>query len=120
MRLLIEFDGFEEEQRLIGQMLMAYGGFEFIMGGILGYAIGDEHAGARIFFRVHGEAPRIDVLDAILRPNFSRLNVVGQWTNALGAIRYCKDIRNQYAHCQWHSTDGHLTFSNMDKDVASP
>lgn len=121
MRLLIEFDGFSEEQRIVGQMLMAYGEFEFVLASIVGYSIGDEHAGARIFFRVHGESARLDVADAILRPYFEKLGLNGQWGNALGASRYCKDIRNQYAHSNWLTPKNDvLTFVNMDSDVASP
>jgi hypothetical protein len=47
--------------------------------------------------------------------------VIGQWTNAFGALRYCKDVRNQYAHCNWYSDEGRpLTFVNLERDTASP
>jgi hypothetical protein len=127
MRLLIEFDDYKEEQALIGRMLMAYGEFEFSLAGLMAYAFGytgeesGERAdqGARIFFRVNGEAARLDVADAILRPYMATLGLPGQWGNCLGALRYCKDIRNQYAHCNWLKKPEGLFFLNMDRDAGS-
>ena len=122
MRLLIEFDEFEKEQSLVGRMLMAYGEFEFEVARLLGYAIpgGNDTAG-RLLFRVNGEAARLDVADALLRSFFEKLKLGGQWGCAFGALWYCKDIRNQYAHCTWHSETGKpLTFMLMDKDADSP
>jgi hypothetical protein len=102
-------------------MLMAYGELEFDVARLLGYVVegGNDIAG-RIFFRVNGESARLDVADAILRPFFERLKLGGQWGNALGALRYCKNVRNQYAHCNWHTQNGGLVFINMDADVDSP
>lgn len=120
MRLLMEFDNFKKEQSLVGRMLMAYGEFEFGMAKLVGYANDDDQDMAmRILFRVHGEGARIDVTDAIVRPFFEKLGLNGQWGNAFGALRHCKSIRNQYAHCNWHSED-RLWFVNMDTDAASP
>src|SRR5690349_14601379 len=112
MRLLIEFDGHAEEQAVIGQMLMAYGEFEFAAASLIGYAIADDDMAARLFFRVRGESARLDVADAILRPYFTKLNLAGQWGCAIGALRYCKDIRNQYSHCNWQRNGQFMTFVN--------
>ncbi len=122
MRLLLEFDEHPQEQALVGRMLMAYGEFESQTAKLVGHAFDGNYAlGGRIFWRVHGAAARIDVADAIIRPFFESIGLLGQWSNALGALRYCKDIRNQYAHCNWFTEKGKpLTFINFDKDVASP
>ncbi|MGB9113685.1 hypothetical protein [Bradyrhizobium sp.] len=121
MQLLLALDEFREEQSIVGQLLMAYGEFEFNIAKLIAHAIGNEDNGARIFFRIHGEGPRLDVADAIVRPFFERMNLVGQWTNAFGALRYCKDVRNQYAHCQWYSDESTpLTFANLERDAAAP
>jgi len=122
MRLLVDFDGFEQEQQLVGRMLMAYGELEFEIAHVMGRAIeGGNDAAARLLFRVSGEGPRIDVADAILRPFFDKMNLSGQWACTIGALRYCKNARNQYAHCNWHSEEGgSLSFVNMDRDADSP
>ena len=119
MKLLIHLAEFSEEQSIVGKLVMAYGEFEFNVAKLIAHAIGDDDNGARIFFRIHGEGPRLDVADAIVRPFFERMNLVGQWSCAFGALRYCKDVRNQYAHCQWYSDRG-LTFANIERDAKSP
>ena len=122
MELLIEFKRYPEEQAIIGRLLMAYGEMEFGVAKLLGHAFdGDDNIAARLFFRVHGEGPRIDVADAILRRFFTHLKLAGQWSNTVGALRYCKAVRNQYAHCNWLADSSRpLTFINMDTDVSSP
>jgi hypothetical protein len=121
MRLLIELKGFDREQELIGRMIMAYGEFEFEVAHLMDYAVTlGKDAGPRILFRVNGEAARLDVADAILKPFFETMNLGGRWSNALGALRYCKNIRNQYAHCNWKADPGKpLYFINADRDVDS-
>src|SRR5262249_27618216 len=100
MRLLIEFDKYPDELSLVGQMLLAYSEFEFELAKLIGHFLeGDTDRAARVFWRIQGEAARIEVADAILRPFFEKHNLAGKWCNALGALRYCKNIRNQYAHC---------------------
>jgi hypothetical protein len=69
---------------------------------------------------VNGEGARLNVADAILRPFFNTLNLAGQWVDALDALRYCKDVRNQYAHCEWFTEDGPLSFTNLEKGARSP
>lgn len=121
MRLLLDFDGHEEEQALIGRMLMAYSEFEFDLAKFLGYALnGDHDTGVRLFFRVNGEGARLEAADALLRPFFDGRVGPGKWGNALGTLRYCKDVRNQYAHCTWHRAEGEpLRFMNVKRDAAS-
>ena len=104
---------------------MAYGEFEFTIAQLLGYAIpGGDDTAARLLYRVNGEAARLDVADALLRPFFeTTLRIAGAWTNTLGALRYCKNVRNQYAHCHWHNPATiplGLCFLNMDHDADSP
>jgi hypothetical protein len=36
------------------------------------------------------------------------------YAQALGALRRCKGIRNQYAHCTWFSREGALMFINLE------
>jgi hypothetical protein len=119
---LLAFDNFPKERELIGQMLMSYGELEFSLLACIGAALGDDEidTAARILYRVRGEAARLDVSDAIVRPAFNKLGLLGKWGNALGAARICKNIRNQYAHCHWNDRDNKLYFMNFDADARSP
>jgi hypothetical protein len=74
---------------------------------------------ARLLFRIRGEAPRLDVCDAILRPWFIKLGIGSKWDCAFGAARHCKNIRNQYAHCHWQIFNEAIHFLDFDQDAKS-
>lgn len=67
-------------------------------------------------FTVRGEAARLAVADAILRPAFAKHGLKDKWITAYSAVRQCKNIRNQYAHCHWQLFDGKLFFIDLDED----
>jgi hypothetical protein len=122
--MLAEFENFPKEKALIGEMLIAYGEIEFVITRMLAAFFkdtGSEDTAARMFFRVKGEGPRLDVADAILRPQLKKFSLSGKWGNALGAARHCKTIRNQFAHCHWFLDQENkvLSFMNLDVDAAS-
>ena len=119
--LLDEFEGFPRERDLIGRMLLAYGELEFWLVGCLREAltIVDDHTTARILFRVNGESPRLEVADAILRYTFAKHKLEAKWITAYAAVRHCKNIRNQYAHCHWQVHEGRLHFMDLDKEAKS-
>jgi hypothetical protein len=122
-KFLTEFEKFPEEREIVGSLLIAYGEIEFALLGCLNAALDqDMDTSTRILFRVRGESARIGVADAILRPTFAKIGLSGQWGNAIGAVRHCKSIRNQFAHCHWWSDDkeAHLRFLNLDAASDSP
>ena len=95
MSLLIEFEKFPEEKRLIGEMLMAYGEIEFGIAVIVADILGQNaEAATKILFRVKGESPRLEVADGIISPPFRKRHLDGHWNNAYGVIKHCKNIRN--------------------------
>lgn len=82
-------------------MLLSYGEFEFSIATCLGMVLEEDMAGFRTLYRLRSETQKIQVADAILRPVCKRLNISAIYSDALGAVRLCKDIRNQFAHCHW-------------------
>jgi hypothetical protein len=117
--ILDDFNGFEKERDLIGQMLVAYGEIEFAVLTCVAAALdGETITAIQVLFRVRGEGARLEVADAIVRPAFKKHALEGKWGNGLGAARVCKDIRNQFAHCHWdgRKTSG-LAFVNLDADA---
>jgi hypothetical protein len=119
-KLLSEFEERPKEKSLLGEMLLAYGEIEFLMVRILAAFFDHrEDTSARVLFRVRSEGQRLDVADAILRPEMDKLKLSGKWGNAIGAARHCKEIRNQYAHCHWwHDEERDLCFLSLDADAA--
>ncbi|HKY86720.1 MAG TPA: hypothetical protein VJL90_08180 [Pseudorhodoplanes sp.] len=120
MRILTEFDRFPEEKDLVGSLVVGYGEIEFSLMSCVGLVCmdGDMNRAARVLFRVPGEAARINVADALLKPALMTVKLDGQWSNAVGALRHCKTIRNQYAHCHWTAFEG-LEFANLDEAAGS-
>ena len=116
--MLLEFEKFPRERDLIGQMLMTYGELEFALLGILSEILGtDVSTTTKVLFRVRGEAARLGVADAILRPAFASHGLKEKWITAHSAVRHCKNIRNQYAHCHWQLFEEKLFFLDLDEDA---
>lgn len=112
------FGRWPKEAAHIGNMLAGYGELEFDLARCLGAVLGDDSVGFRTLFRVQGESARIEVADAILKPTFHAVKLGDQYNETLGAIRWCKGVRNQYAHCHWIDfTPEGLFFTDLDKPV---
>jgi hypothetical protein len=48
-----------------------------------------------------------------------RINLGGQYCQWLGAMRRCRMIRNQYAHCAWGPHIDRLWFADLEADAHS-
>jgi hypothetical protein len=119
--ILVEFINYPQEREIIGRLLIAYGELEWALAACVRESTGSTMSESiRVLFRVRGESARIEVADAIARPAYIKIDLGGQWGNAIGAARICKNIRNQYAHCHWRKLpDGALRFINLDADATS-
>jgi hypothetical protein len=116
----VEFEKFPEERNIIGSILIAYGELEFGLIGCIDEVLHRQiDTSVRLLFRVQGESARIDVADALIRPPFSAMGLGGEWGNAVGAMRVCKKIRNQYAHCHWQLRNNELFFLNLHANAQS-
>lgn len=117
-KLLTEFDDFPEEGKLIGRLVTSYGEIEFslmnCLAAALGYDIGTAMA---VFFRTRGEDARINVADALIRPALKETKLDGHWSNAVGIVKHCKKIRNQFAHSHWWADTNGLFFLDFDTDA---
>src|SRR5204862_532905 len=74
-------------------------------------------------FSKRGEARRINEGERIGRPAYQALNLNQEFDEAFDAMRYCRVIRNQWAHCEWwDDNSGQLAFANIEEiaRVATP
>lgn len=119
-RKLSDLEGFPEEASSVGRMLTGYGELEFELSSCLGATLGDDHAALRALFRPRGEESRILIADALMRRKYADAKLGDQYDAMLGAIRTCKKVRNQYAHCHWFSDpqDG-LFFMDLESAASS-
>lgn len=102
---------------LVAQMLAGYGEIEWELCDCLRVAMSEKTRKSimTMFYGLKNEGTRIDLADAILRPEFEAIELEAQYGEALGAIRWCKSVRNQYAHCNWGTHPEGLTFRNMEE-----
>lgn len=95
------FRDFPKEGMIIGCLLAGYGELELILCNCVSEARDDFDTTFKAMFRPRGETQRIDVADALGRHHYREAGLEQPFSEAIGEIRYCLKIRNQYAHCYW-------------------
>ena len=115
-----EFQRFSQEGTLVGRLVVGYGSLESALSSCVAMARDDLDMVLKTMFRTRGETQRIEIADAIGRPSYRALGMETVFSEAIGDLRYCLKIRNQYAHCQWHDDlTGRLCFVDME-EIATP
>ncbi len=104
--IMSAFDDFPEEGATIGRLLAGYGELELHLCNCVGEIKNDITMVFKVMFRPRGETQRIDVADAIGRQPFQTIKRDTEFAMAIGAMRYCLKIRNQFAHCHWVDNHG--------------
>jgi hypothetical protein len=99
--LMPAFHRFPNEAAIIGRIIPAYGEIEFILAWCLGNSLGEPNTGMRLLYRLRSEANRVDIADALMSGPIAELVLEKEYQDTINAVRFCKSIRNQYAHCHW-------------------
>lgn len=116
MPILHAFLKFTDEAALIGRMLAGYADLEIDLMHCAQVVRSDLNTVLKAMFRSRGETQRINVADAFGRQYYHTLGIGTQFEMAIGAIRYCLKIRNQYAHCTWwDDNSGQIAFANLEE-----
>jgi hypothetical protein len=111
------FQAYPAEGAAIGRLLCYYGELEFRLALCVGQAIGSTIGGLRAIFRLRSESSRLQVADAVARTPFADVGLQNDFADALGAIRHCLKIRNQFAHCHWGQSKGGLRFISLQDEA---
>jgi hypothetical protein len=112
------FADFPAEAEIIGRLLAGYTNLEVGLMNCVQVVRLDFDTVLKAMFRARGETVRIDIADAFGRHYYDDLQLGTQFSMAIGAMRRCLRIRNQYAHCAWwNDNSGKLAFANLE-DVA--
>ena len=102
--------------QLVGQLLAGYPDLEI---GLLICVIrvrDDFDVGLKAMFRMRGETDRILVGDGLARGKYESLGLGTEFAMTVGAMQHCRKIRNQYAHCQWHTHNAPvITFTALEE-----
>jgi len=114
--IMPQFVRHPKEATIIGHILAEYGELEYELCQCLRAAFGKSNqvGVTKAFFRLRTESQRIDMADALMRDAYVEAKLESQYAETIGAVRWCRKIRNQYAHCLWQdsSTDG-LEFADL-------
>ncbi|TRZ67086.1 MAG: hypothetical protein D4S02_05735 [Rhodocyclaceae bacterium] len=116
MNIAKAFDDFPDEAALIGRMLAGYTDLELDLMHCVKSAREDLDTVLKAMYRARGETQRIDIADSFGRQTYRKLGLGTQFEMAVGAVRHCMRIRNQYAHCiWWNDNSGTLAFANLEE-----
>lgn len=101
---------------LVGRMLVDYGELEISLLNCVQGAYGDFNGVFKAMFRTRGEEQRIKIADALGRDAFTQLGFVAHFDEAIDAMGYAREVRNQYAHAYWAiSKAGTLSFVGLER-----
>jgi hypothetical protein len=110
------FVRFPQEGAIIGRLLAGYGELELGLCFCVAEARNDHNMVFKAMFRPRGESQRIDVADAMGHEPYNAVKLGTHFEGAIGAIRYCLKIRNQYAHSYWTDNFGRcLAFAQLEE-----
>ncbi|MEX1108801.1 MAG: hypothetical protein WEC00_07830 [Dongiaceae bacterium] len=99
--IMSQLQKYPKEAAIIGRLLIGYGEIEFDIAQALGEAIDNMDGALRAIYRMRSEQQRIDAADALMRRKYEQAGLSNEYSRTLGAIRQCRKIRNQFAHCHW-------------------
>jgi hypothetical protein len=112
---LIPFRKCPREGAIIGRIIAGYGEIEYGLSLCLTSALGNRNSAFRTFFRIRGEEQRIEIADALMRRPFIEQKLGDEYAEMIGAIRWCRKLRNQFSHAHWISYEKFLYFTNMEE-----
>jgi hypothetical protein len=109
------FYRFPEEAKFVGLILSSFGELELTMcqaAEAAAQTIG--HSILKALYRLRSTSSRFDVAEAIMEPVYKTHELDEAYKTAIGNLRYCLSIRNQYAHCNWADHhQGGLFFADL-------
>ena len=118
MTTLIPFVTFKPEAAIIARLLAGYTNLEIGLLHCVQMATGNFDKSLKAMFRVRGETNRILKCQELGEPIYNGLKLGAPFRDAIGSMRHCLKIRNQYSHCAWwDDNSGQLAFANLE-DIA--
>jgi len=119
MSLMPVFDKFTEEAKIIGKMVVGYGELEYDWMLCVSLFLGDTQYAVRTLYRLKSESSRLQVGDALLRPFYASHQLDNEYQQLYVAMKHCKNIRNNYAHCHWGDAEDKLMIVLVEKAAIS-
>ena len=98
------FGRFKEQGIIIGCLLAGYGELEFELCRCVSAVTTDWDAAVRAMFKDRGELRRIQTAKALIGDAYINVGLAREYLHALADLDWCRQIRNQYAHCGWYDS----------------
>jgi hypothetical protein len=120
--IMPSFDSAKREGSLIGRLLAGYGELELEMAACA-MAANNENVDMVIkkLFLARGEYKRIVAGDTLMAQQFGATRLATIYTRTIKNMHYCRELRNQYAHCNWHHTAAEgLSFVDLERIAKWP
>ncbi len=95
------FDRFPAEAALVGRILASFGEIELTVCHNAGHAIDLHGITMKALYRLRATSQRLDVADEFMKWVYYRVGLAEEYDIAIGMVRHCLKIRNQYSHCNW-------------------
>lgn len=93
-------------------MVVGYSELDITLCHVAGLALGEKLAVLDALHQVENEGTRLELINRLVRHVFLASGKEAHFAEAIGALRYCKTLRNQFAHAQWKGENGQLWFTN--------
>jgi hypothetical protein len=110
------FQKFHVEAAIIGQLVIGYGELELDLCNCVAMGIGNVNKTVKAMFGTRSETKRINIAETLARQPYKDF-ALGDWFDeAIIGMRYCVQIRNQYAHRNFYENSlGKLAFVNLEE-----
>ena len=116
MTVLRAFLDYPSEAALIARMVPGYTDLEVDVMNCVKSVRQDLDVVLKAMYRVRGESQRLQIADAFGRLLYRALGLGTEFEMAMGTVRHCLKIRNQYAHSiMWNDNTGQLAISNLEE-----
>jgi hypothetical protein len=110
-----------EEGKIVGHLLAGYSDLEVEMLNCADLVIGNIDAAIRTLYGTRGEKRRIDAAQNATEAAYIGVGLGSEHAQTMTDMDWCRQIRNQYAHCQWyHTTHEGLCFIDLEDLAKQP
>ena len=109
------FDRYPKEGNSIGRLLAGYGDLELEMCACVAATTNDLDAAIKKLFGTRGELKRIRTADAMMKASYVSGGFGPKYRRTMANMDWCRQVRNQYAHCNWYDTSAEgLCFVDLE------
>jgi hypothetical protein len=110
-----------QEGQIVGRLLAGYSELEVEMLNCTDLISGDIDAAVRQLYRTRGEKRRIEATQTATGAAYNKVGLGSEYAQTMADMNWCRQIRNQYAHCQWYfTTQEGLCFTDLEDLAKQP